>query len=196
MLHCSQSELSSQEAITAAACHVAALFNHQAAAQPDTSSSALPMGNNHQTSTADSLANDVQHADGQQPGAAEDDAASAAASSVRQSEGAARRYLGHAFAHLRPHASVPEAALAHALQACVELHGTRKGREGRAEQRLHAALSCWPRQPRPAGLLLLLGGLLPDQSMTASAVHLQPWQASAWGILQTVHAARSVGDTW
>lgn len=173
----------------AAACHLAAQRSHQAGSQSDTLQSALPNGHSHHASTPDPLPHDDQHSNDQQTGAAnESAAASAAANSVRQSESAARRCLGHAFAHLRASASVPEAALAHALQACVELHGSRKGRESRAEDHLCRALSCWPSQPRPAGLLLLLGGLQSDRCMTAAAVHLEPWHPSAWSTLQQVFA--------
>ena len=187
LLCCSRSELSPQEAIVAAACHLAALRSHQAGTQSDTPHSFLPNGHSHHASYPGPSPPDNHQSDDQHPGTT-DDETSAAASSARQSEAAARRFLGHAFAHLRASASIPEAALAHTLQACVELHGSRKGRESRAEEHLHRALSCWPGQPKPAGLLLLLGGLHSDMSLTAAAVHLEPWHTSAWSTLHQVAA--------
>lgn len=183
----------------AAACHLAALRSHQAGTQSDTPHSLPPNRHSHHASYPDPSPPGKQHSDDQHLGTTDDETAASpvAASSARQSEGAARRYLGHAFAHMRASASVPEAALAHALQACVELHGSRKGRESRAEEHLHRALSCWPGQPKPAGLLLLLGGLHSDRCMTAAAVHLEPWHPSAWSTLHQVAAsAQSSGDTW
>ncbi len=200
----------------AAACHLAALRSHQEPAQrPPANHPPLANGFNHAASTtsgpSDSSAassDPREHSDGDghdtthkalydadegdmQNGSNDEKANNDEKAGLRrQAEGAARKALGHALAHLKPGLSSPEAAIAHALQACVELQGSRKGRETKAEQHLRDAIILWHGRPPPAGLLMLLGRVQGSRSLTATAVHLQPWLADAWSSLRQIADGR------
>ena len=173
----------------AAACHLATLNSHHAAAnQP---ASPLQNGYSHSAESAHrpALRSTANHARDIEEGSDGETSHEERAVLIRQAEGAARRALGHALVHLNPGQSIPEAAIAHVLQACVELQGSRKGKKGKAEQHLVDAIYLWHEHPKPAAMLMLLGTIRGNWRLVATAVHLQPWLPNAWSNLQ--HEARS-----